>query len=67
MLPIPTPTSREALYQELWTRPIPELLNRYGVCEITSNRPLQSERSQVLRRPSTDRPPIKRVVSLRLV
>ena len=35
MLPIPTPTSREALYQELWTRPIPELLNRYGVCELT--------------------------------
>ena len=35
MLPITTPTSREALYQELWTRPIPELLNRYGVCELT--------------------------------
>jgi len=35
MLPIPTPTSREALYQKLWTRPIPELLNRYGVCELT--------------------------------
>ncbi len=35
MLPIPTPTSREALHQELWTRPIPELLNRYGVCELT--------------------------------
>jgi len=35
LLPIPSPTSREALYQELWTRPIPELLNRYGVCELT--------------------------------
>ena len=35
MLPIPTPASREPLYQELWTRPIPELLNRCGVYEFT--------------------------------